>query len=258
MSDIYDKLNDIHYFLDYSADESNYGLQNHNILYCAHKLNDIYSIYCIARANLHYLDNEDFGDFARDDLSIEFVKVQLVMNALHYYNILIDFSWQLIWFSIRNDLNSKILTPKVYNDVAKDCNYEKLRYELTLLRDFKMRDCILSNFFSQKIVQDIREKWNFLKHRGTFYFKKLGMNPSQMKISFDGMNIPIVNRIEIDKDDLRDTLIEFDNMYYKYITHIMDLIFPKDFLENRDFMNSTINYCMNYREQIAEWNGRCP
>lgn len=251
---IYDRVQDIHYFLDYRADELNYGLQDQNILYCAHKLNDIYSVYCIARANLHYLDNENFGDFASNDIAIEFVRVQLIMNALHYYNILIDLSWQLIWFSIRTDLNNDILTTKTYNDVAKECNYEILRYNLTLLRDFKMRDKILNDFFKNKTVQDIREKWNFLKHRGTFYFKNLGMNPSKMNFSINGLKIPIVNRNEIIVDKLKETLIEFDIKYYNYITYIMDIIFPTDYLENSDFFNSPLNYFFKYKEQIADWN----
>lgn len=253
---IYDRLNDIHYFLDYRADESNYGFHNPTILYSAHKLSDIYSIYCIARANLHYIDNDNFGDFANDDVSIRFIKTQLIMNSLNYYNTLIDFSWQLIWFSIRTDLNDQLLTTKIYNKVAKECNYEVLRYNLTLIRDFKTRDFILRDFFKHQLVQDLREMWNFLKHRGSYYFEELGINPSVMNFGFNDMRVPIVNRSRLDIDNLKEKLLIFDNLYHDYITYIMDLIFPNDFIEKRHWMNSSVTYCMKHEEQIAEYNRR--
>ena len=257
LASIYDKVKDIQYFLDYRADESNYGLYPQNILYCAHKLNDLYSIYCIARANLEYINNQDFGDFARDYISIKFVKTQLIMNALNYYNFLIDFSWQLIWFSIRSDLNDRLMTSKIYNDVAKECNYEVLRYNLTLLQDYKTRDYILRDFFKNDLVQEIREKWNFLKHRGSFYFEGLGENPEIMMFTFNNLRVPIVNRQTLDIDEYVEKLIKFDNQYYTYITHIVSIIFPNNFIQNRNFLNSSVNYLMEYKEQITEYNRKC-
>ena len=253
---IYDKLDDVHYFLNYRADESNYGLQLQSVLYSAHKLSEIYSVYCVARSNLHYLDNQDYGHFAKEELGIKFVRMQLLMNAIHYYNILVDLSWQLVWFSIRSDLNNTILTSKTYMDIARECNFEILKYNLTLLKDFKMRDKILNDFFNDSLVREIREKWNYLKHRGTYYFAGLGQNPSWMMVGFNDMRTPIVNRPDVDIDELKELLVSFDKKYFKYIEHIMSVVFPKDFLSNRDLLNSSINYFMNYKDDIAKFNDK--
>ncbi|WP_430885096.1 hypothetical protein [Fusibacter sp. JL216-2] len=146
------------------------------------------------------------------------------------------------------------MTSKIYNDTAKECNFEVLCYNLSLLEDYKTRDYILRVFFNDNLVRDIREKWNFMKHRGSFYFDDLGINPSLMMFAFNNMRVPIVNRQSLDIEEYKEKLIKFDNKFYKYITHIMSIIFPQDFVTDRNLMNSTVNYCMTYNEQIKDYN----
>jgi hypothetical protein len=251
---IYDELEDIHFMAEYRAHDGNYGLFPANILYCSHKLNDIYLTYCTARANLHYLDNKDFGDFAKDEFSIKYVKSILVMNALHNYNIIIDLSWQLIWFYIRTDLNNHILTTKIYESVAKECNFEILSYTLTLVNEQKIKKYYLEDFFQENVTQKVREMWNFTKHRGTFYFEGLGINDSQMMGRINNLLVPIVNRTAVNVDDIKHLLIEFDKKYFIYINNLINIIFPKEYRSTNDMLSSMINYYLNNKQELIDWN----
>lgn len=251
---VYDDLPDIHYMITYRANEGNYGLFPPNILYCCHKLNDIYLVYCIARSNLYYLDNNDFGDFANSNDSTKYVKFQLILSALHYYNILIDLSWQLIWFYIRTDLNKSILTKETFENVAKECNYDILRYNLALGKKNKLKSFYLESFFKTKQTQAIRKKWNYTKHRGTYYFHGLGMNDSTMMGKVNDLYIPLVSRPELDLEILKDELMNFDKEYFYYLSNLIKVIFPTNFTNENNLLSSLTTYYMNNKEELHEWN----
>ena len=253
---IIDKLPDIHFMVKYRAHEGNYGLFSPNILYSCNKLNDIYFAYCNARSCLIYLDNKDFGDFAKDENSKLFVKAQLVMNAINYYNSLIDFSWQFMWFYIRTDLNNKLLTNKIYTDESKKCDYNTLRYYLTLKKKNKIKEYYIEKFFNDDITQELREMWNYLKHRGTYYFDGLDFynNDSEMCCTFNGLVIPLVNRRSLGFDETLKLLIRFDEKYFEYMNNLINIVFPDNFLTTNDLLSSPINYCMNNLEELKRIN----
>lgn len=249
-----DNLPDIHFMNDYQIDETNYGFYEPNIIYSCNKLNDIYMTYALARMNLLFTVNKNFGDFATDELSEKFLRPQLLMNSLHYYNILIDLSWQLIWFYIRTDLNEKLPTSEIYEKEARECNYEILSYYLVLKKENKLRTSYLKQFFENNITKDIRELWNYSKHRGIFHFDGMGKNSSKMNMNFNNMIIPIVARKELQIKVLTNQLLEFDVKYHKYLTDLVTLFFPKNFTTNFDFLNSTLQYGMNWIKEIEEYN----
>lgn len=101
---------------------------------------------------MEYLGNNDFGDFASNDISIIFVKSQLIQNALYYYNFIIDFSWQFIWYFYEHSCIGKLPTKKLYDDIAKECNLDSLRLRLTLARDIKLRKYYIDRFFNEPLV----------------------------------------------------------------------------------------------------------
>ena len=247
-------LNDIHFLIDYRVDESNYGFHNPNIIYACHKLNDIYYTYCLARINLEFYHNENFGDFAQDERSIEFIRPQFLMSALNYYNVLIDLSWQMIWFYIRKDLNQTIPSTKIYESVAKECNEHTLDYYLTLAKEYKLKKYYIKEFFNTETTKNIREKWNFSKHRAIYHFEGMGYNPSRMMMSMNNYTVQLVSRKEMNSDVLIKELIDFDNEYFKYLTDLIKIIFPSDFTVNKNFMESIFNYHYTWKEQIEVIN----
>lgn len=251
-----ENLPDIHFMTQYRADESNYGFHEPNIIYSCHKLNDIYMTYALARMNLLFTVNENFGDFAADEVSENFLKPQLLMSSLHYYNVLIDLSWQLIWFYIRSDLNNSLPTSETYEKEARECNYEILSYYLVLKKENKLRLSYLKQFFESNETQAIREKWNYSKHRGIFHFDGMGINPSRMNMSLNGMIAPIVSRKELSINKLSNQLLNFDLKYHKYLTDLMKIIFPKDFTTNLNCLTSVFYYDLKWRDEIREHNSK--
>ncbi len=247
-----EKLPDIHFLTQYRADESNYGFYEPNIIYSCHKLNEVYLTYAIARMNLLFIANEDYGDFAFDETSKKFLKPQFLMNSLHHYNILIDLSWQLLWFYIRVDLNHRLPTAEVYENEAKFCNFEVLSYYLTLGKKYKLRDYFLRGFFERTATKNIREKWNYSKHRGIFHFGGMGMNSTQMNIILNGNVAPVVSKKELKIEDTALQLLEFDYLFYQYLQDLIRIIFPANFLSNKNFMTSIIQYEMRWRDEISK------
>ena len=71
---IYDELEDITDWLKLTPGEMQYLRYPTNIVLAAIKITDIYNTVHIARANLHFLDNKDFGDYAKGEKAIRFVK----------------------------------------------------------------------------------------------------------------------------------------------------------------------------------------
>ena len=90
---IYDELTDISNWLQLTPGEVQYLRYPTNILFSALKITDIYNTLCIARANLHFLDNKNFGDYAKTEPAITFVKSMHIQNSLIFYNIAVDYSW---------------------------------------------------------------------------------------------------------------------------------------------------------------------
>lgn len=80
------------------------------------------------------------------------------------------------------------------------------------------------------------------------------MNDSRMMGKINNLEIPLVSRREVNILELKEKLIKFDIMYFHYITNLIKLYMPYDFLETNDLILSTINYFNKYKEQLEEWN----
>ena len=254
MSTIYDKLDNIEVLSNYRIHEGNIGCFNTNIIFAANKINDIYFTYSSARANLHFLSNEDFGDFAKDDISILYNRVLLVNSALFYYNILIDLSWQLVWLFYSYESIGKMPTTKLYEKLSKDCTKDKLEFLLTLARENKIRDFYIRDFFENPLTKKIREKYNYMKHRGTYYYRGLGRNYEKSSGIINNYNIPLIHKEEIDIDALKQELLDLDILYGKYLFALIDILIPKSFLKTNDCIYSTINYYFKYEKDLKLLN----
>lgn len=224
---------------------------DNNITFSALKIADVYQSLCVARANLHFLDNKDFGDYAKDEISIRFVKSMHIQNSLIYYNIAVDYSWQVIWLYYNKELNGKKPTHQLYENAIKDCTFDELLLGLTLVRDIKMRDYIVRPFFQKnKYYLSIRPQYNYLKHRGTYYIEGLGENRSTMMFAFERngekVDLSMVSRKELDTEATKQSLIEFDKAFVQYMNTLIQLLIPKNFVSGKttfkDMLEAIINY----------------
>lgn len=250
MDSIYDKVQEIHHLMDYMPHEDKYGLYPTNIIFSCHKITDVYQTCSIARVNLHYMDSEDFGELAKDDISKLFVNTMFLQNALLYYNFSIDLSWQIIWLYYDPFINNKMPNSKLFEECIKECDYENLRLRLTLARDIKLRKYYLEPFFNNPTVKEIRELYNFIKHRGTVHFPGLGLNDTKMAFSINEYCAPLVSRRTIDIKELKEKLIEFDKLFVKYLLDVINILIPDNYLNQSSTLDSIVNYYFKYKDQL--------
>lgn len=246
----FDDLNDIHHWSRYSPYECHYFRYDTNVILACHKIVDVYQATCIARSYLCYLDNKDFGDFASDDISKLYVKSILIEGALLYYNICIDLSWQVLWLYLDPNAKGKLPNNDLYYKLIKECNYEELLLRLTLAKQIKLRDYFIIDFFNKSLTQDIREKYNYLKHRGRYHYEGLGLNDNSMFMGINGKTIPMVSRYELDINDMKEKLIDFDLSFVKYFYGIINTIVPEDYSNTRIDLIEPINYYNRHKEEI--------
>lgn len=250
---IYNILEDIHWWRKYYPYDVQHLKYETNIIFAAHKISDLYYACCSARAFLHYMNNRDFGDFAKDDISKLYVITLLLQNSLIYYNIAVDFSWQVLWLYYNIDLIGHLPTNALYQESLRECNYEALLLRLTLSKNIKMRDEIVRKYFDKSsIYQKIREKYNYLKHRGTFHFQGLGMNYDSLFCSIHGKRIPLICRKELDVQCTRKLLLEFDKEFIQYCNLIIHLLMPKDFTQGSVGFDGIAKFYLKYKDKIDE------
>lgn len=248
---IYSELEEIHWWHDYYSRDPQHLRYDTNLIFAGHKIGDLYYACSSARSCLHYMDNTDYGDFARDDFSKLWVTTLLIQNSLIYYNIAVDYSWQYLWLFYDYNLIGKLPTNKLYQDSIKDCEYETLLYRLTLIQDIKLRDEIVKKYFERsKLYNSIRPKYNYLKHRGTYHFNGLGSNERSLLSSIQGKNIELVCRKELDIQGTKQELMSFDKEFIPYCNHIIKLLMPDDFKNNSFNIGEISNFYHKYQEEI--------
>ncbi|WP_227011503.1 hypothetical protein [Paenibacillus lutimineralis] len=114
-----------------------------------------------------------------------------------FYNYCIDLSWQVAWFYYGDYDISVIREASKFARASTECNFDELNYILTLSRDLKLRK-VYRDFFNHELTALIREKYNYIKHRGTLHFKGLGVQYDYLGISFGNERIPMLVNEEID------------------------------------------------------------
>lgn len=247
---IYDELDDISDWIKLTPGEIQYMRYPTNIIFSALKITDIYNVLCIARVNLHFLDNTDFGDYAKTEVAIKFIKSMHIQNSLIFYNIAVDYSWQVLWLFYNKWLNQETPTSDLYEHAIEGCNYQELLLGLTLVRDYKMRDLIVKPFFEKNTeYQAIRPMYNYLKHRGTFHFDGLGINRSKMLFSFHKnstkVDLPLVTRKTMDVEHTKNLLLQFDKDFVRYMSILINVVIPSNFCSNTISMTEWVNGLLN-------------
>lgn len=240
-------LKDIHHWMEYKPGWEHYLECDPNIVAAGVKIEDVYRTISLARAHMFFQDVGDFGQLIseKDDLYLNFIKSTFLQDSMMYYNICIDLSWQVLWYYFgSNDIN--IIKDKVkYNSEARGCNLESLNYRLQLAKQEKLRN-IINDFFNSDSVKEIRDLYNYMKHRGTFYVELMGKNEEFIPFNINGINPPMITRKELDLDDWTQKLTDFDREFVNYFELIISIVIPKSYKDCTFSFTSFDKYFFKY------------
>ncbi len=255
-------LKDIHYLFEYQPHEGRYGKFDSNILLCAFKILDIYMALCNARFNLSSFENDNFGPLVEHTpTGIQYMKHNLYQNALFFYNIAIDLTWQLGWLFIYGSTNNLMPTPELHEDLVKKCTYNNL---IAALEKNNRSDLITiyKNFYKYMTQTNIRKNYNYLKHRGNFYYDGLGNQHSKsmvaIRINGKDYQYPVLKRKKINLEEVCSEFVSFDKNLLSYIDQLINIIIPSDYLAiHNDPISGTYRYMSEYKDQLISYYEQC-
>ncbi|GED34124.1 hypothetical protein P9G84_31640 [Brevibacillus centrosporus] len=164
-----------------------------------------------------------------DNFHKTYARAHFYLYALACYNYCIDLSWQVVWlFYVVNDF-LPIEDEGYYEKLLEECKYQELRFQLTLLKKFKHRKFKDDFIYGNPTTQQIRETYNHLKHRGMFHFKGLGKQRPHLMGSVNGQSFKTLTKREIDINEWKYKLVEFDISFFRYFDHLVNVLMPKEF-----------------------------
>ena len=248
-------LSSIHRWAEYAPKESHYYLFSCNLLMACHKIEDVYQTMCLARVSLANIKSENFGELIdeHNTFSIAVMKFTFINSAISYYNYCIDLSWQVLWIYF-NPENVEHLAhdSRYYEKSTRECTLDGTKYRVTLAYEKKISDFI-EKFFLRKETQNIREKYNYIKHRGLYSMKGLWKNHKKSSIGYGGnggTRLNLIHRRELDVEKLIEELIEFDKVFVAYFEMIIEYIVPNNFLNKQEI---TSNDIATYLKSLKEY-----
>lgn len=252
---VFDKVPNIQHWYDYEPEEHKYCLFSHNLLMACHKIEDVYRTMCLARICLENIRAENFGELIdeKDELSKAVMRSTFINNSISYYNYCIDLSWQVLWLYYNHStIEYSIHKRKDYLQATKYCNLEALKYHLWLAKQNKLSEYV-EMFFRKDTTQSIREKYNYIKHRGTYHIHGLGENYKESMLRYNGFRLPLLYREELNLDSIMSELIEFDKTFVEYFEFIIESIVPKDYLKCTECnMSDFIIYIDEYMDTLKK------
>ena len=235
--DVFTMVENVERWFDYDPGEDLFNLYKGNVLMAMHKIQDVYHTLSFARLSLDSLRAENLGDLIDEDangVGKAVIKYMFMNNSISYYNYCIDLSWQVLWLYYYNQEMNKysIHSREDYLKLTRNCTLEGLKYTLTLAKQNKLRD-IVDEFFKRQTTSRIRIKYNYIKHRGVYHIDGMGQNYKTSMMSYNGRHLPLLYREELDLEEMKSFLIEFDKSFVKYFEVIIENVVPIDFREDK-------------------------
>lgn len=224
--------------------------QSH-LLLAGHKIEDIYRQYKMARASLMYLEIEDYGQLIgqNDELHLAYIRSKFLFDALALYNYCIDLSWQMVYLYHGDAHFGAVQLEEYYMQASKDCDYESLKGRLVKVNK---RDGLFNHidkFFNATLTNEIRQAYNYIKHRGTFHVEGLGINENNVPIGLAGYQLKMLSRKSINIDEWKEKLIQYDISFYNYFEDILKSLMPPHYSNNSVSLEELANTALN----LAEW-----
>lgn len=183
------------------------------------------------------------------------------MNALIYYNVCIDLSWQVMWM-FYNSESFDLMYDDIYTKSTKNCDFisliDFLNYKAFFPTSDKKKILLLKDhinaFFYSQFVSEIRDKYNYMKHRGSYHIDGLGLNDESMCVSLMGANPLMLKRKNINTGEWYDKLIDFDKKFVDYFETIIHELMPEDYFDSRINMTDMFNYGIKLHKYLSDKN----
>ncbi len=225
-----------------------------NIIYAAHKVGDVYYAFSNGRSYLSDFDCENFGQLIsqNDDTHLGYIRSKFLQSALSFYNYAIDLSWQVIWFYLGDNSFLFMEKPTYYQKYSGFCNFPTL-LEVVGLRgreDFRQH---LIAFNNNPLTLEVRQLYNYVKHRGSLYTKNLGEQYNRMLMGYVSGSIEytpqMITRKVFDLNEWKEKLIAFDQLFFNYFEYLTHLILP----QNYQTTQYNFDLCLNYSRKRLEF-----
>ncbi len=260
--DVFKMVEDVERWFYYDPGEDLFHLYKGNVLMALHKIQDVYHTLNFARLSLDSLRAENLGDLIDEDangVGKAVIKYMFMNNSISYYNYCIDLSWQVLWLYYNPEMNKySIHSREDYLKSTKDCTLGELKYPLSLAKQEKLYDSV-AEFFNSETTSRIRTKYNYIKHRGVYHIDGMGENYKTSMMSYSGRHLPLLYREELDLEEMKSFLIEFDKSFVEYFEMIIAHVVPIDIKENKQIelnMSEMCKYAEEYFSSLGNEEGK--
>lgn len=235
-------------------DEEYYLNTDKQDLLCRFKLVQVYQNFCIARANFIFSDKDtNYGELDPDGKNKYWLEKFFLQNALLYYNICIDLSWVMVYFYYIPKKEEEFnITEKEIEEIEKGVSYDNLLAFLKIqvnLADSKERIILekiielITEFYNNKIPEDFRKDYNYIKHRGTYdiFDTEDNVTTIQFLVNNKEPNISIPKFKTFDNEKYIDILKKFHKSFLEYINQIIDIIIKPKLSSQNFSLDDAIN-----------------
>lgn len=217
-------------WLKYKPRDAHYVKFLPNQVLAGLKIDDVYSQILNARESLALSEIDDFGKkiVVTNNKSLKRLHLKFLFDALASYNYAIDSSWQMIYLYLSEEQYEILLNKQNYYKALRGCTKENLLYLLRLAGNNKVYHCVES-LFNDLITKELREYYNYIKHRGTYNIEGLNEDKHRFPFEVEGKEFRGAYRETLNIDSLKKRLMEFDVLFYEYFKSLILLLFPKEF-----------------------------
>lgn len=230
----------------------------HQIL-AGFKIEDIYIQIKNARSSLLFMESDSYKPFVikDDELHTSYIRSKFLFDAMANYNYCIDLSWQFLYLyysyvKYGYDDYGMLQEENFYEKETKSCKVGTLKKRLIgAKQEEKWRE--VSSFLEEPLTEEIRNAYNYIKHRGTYHVKGLGIQGDDKFPTVFSGNVPtlkFITRETIDLDEWREKLINFDISFYQYFDKLIQELMPDDFTEG----TIVIDNLPLISQKLEEWH----
>ncbi|MBH0156159.1 hypothetical protein IHV10_07265 [Fictibacillus sp. 5RED26] len=229
---------DIHKWAEYRPFEQHYETFEPHVVYTANKIIDVYYTFASARSYLSDYECEEFGQIIteHDEIHINFLRSKYLQAALAHYNYAIDLSWQVLWFYTGDNSYLFMEKPKLFEKYSTLCTEKRLYFKLRINKMDDIKEHI-SEFFNSDLTQEVRETYNYVKHRGSLHTDEISREHEYYMMSYtenENYFLPrMLTRRKFNLEEFKDILIDFDISFSDYFQQIIKWTMPYNYIETK-------------------------
>lgn len=234
-----------------------------NLVGAFFKIEDLINIYSKARFSLGLIEVNNYGELisVHDENHLKFIRSHFMHDAIIYYNIAIDMAWQVIFFYVTDSAEYLLANHDEYRNHASRCNRMNLIELMKLYGETELKE-VEDRFFNDKFVREVRRIYNLFKHKSVLHTIGLGEQYNNFRVGVTlghtKVDLNMLTREEIDIEEMRTTLINFDIKFFNFFSEVLRCITPENFDEGIrksifDMSNDSLNRLFNYAEKVRSY-----